>query len=80
MKTFFTTLLVIIYLAVSMGVLMVAMVYPFALSLDDGPPAWTCWILYPVALVVMASQSQVLDWIDTLRREREAKRLNNETP
>ena len=66
MKIFTKRLLVIIYIIASMGILMTAIVYPFALSFNDAPPLWTCWVLYPITLIIMASQQQVLKWADTV--------------
>jgi hypothetical protein len=62
MKIFLKNLLLYFYLVISTGILMTAIVYPFALSFDDGPPLWTCWILYPITLIIMASMQQIIKW------------------
>ena len=64
MKEFGMRLLALCYMMCSMFILMLACVYPFALSFDDGPQLWTCWILYPITLAIMASQKQALKWAD----------------
>ena len=61
MKIFIKNLLFITYITASIGILITAMVYPLALLRDDAPPLWTCWVLYPIALIIMASQHQVLN-------------------
>jgi len=66
MKNLLNRLLVLIYIIFSMSVLMVAIVYPFALAAEDHPPYWTCWILYPVTLVIMATQTKALEWADNV--------------
>ena len=68
MKIFIKRLLVIIYIISSMGILMTAIAYPFALSLNDAPPLWSCWVLYPITLIIIVSQKQVLKWARIKRR------------
>ena len=69
MIVFIKRLLVVVYVMASLGILMLAIVYPFALSFDDSPPLWTCWVLYPLTLIVMVSQQQVLKWANTVMSE-----------
>ena len=64
MKLFLKRLIVMIYIIVSLSILVTAIAYPMALTFEDAPPIWVCWIIYPIALVVIASQSQVLGWAD----------------
>ena len=61
MKNFLKRIGAFIYIISSMGILMTAMVYPFALAFKDGPELWTCWIVYPLTLIVMATQNQMMN-------------------
>ena len=64
MKEFIKRLIAIVYLILSVSILIIAIVYPFALAFKDAPPIWTCFILYPITLIIMASQSQVINYIN----------------
>ncbi len=68
MKTFLNRLLVTIYLLVSVIISITAIAYPVALSCNDAPPFWTCWILYPATLIIIANQSRTMKWADSVLR------------
>lgn len=64
MKTFLNRLLVITYLVSSLSILILGAILPIAFGLGSSIPVWICWILYPLVLIVIASQKQCLDWAD----------------
>lgn len=69
MKTFLNKLLVMIYISCSLMIMMTAIVYPFVLAAKNSPPWWTCFILYPITLIIMASQQKALKWADTIMND-----------
>jgi hypothetical protein len=64
MKQTLNNLLGFTYIILSMAILMAALFYPFALAFKDAPPLWTCFILYPLAIIIMATQKNVLACLD----------------
>lgn len=62
MKTIVIRIIILLYIVTSMAILLTGIAYPFALQFEDAPPIWTCWVLYPSCLVIMASQKDVIEW------------------
>lgn len=64
MKEFLTNIIVILYFIFSMGILMLAIIYPFMIDMKDNPE-WLKWyFIYPLALIICASQNQCLRLIE----------------
>jgi hypothetical protein len=63
-KEFITRLLAISYLIISVFVFGAAIVLPFAMGFEDSPPLWTCFLIYSLTLVLIASQPQVISYIN----------------
>lgn len=63
-KTIFINLLFIIYCITSIFIIGIAMFFPFAIGMKDAPPTWIAWILYPITLVICATQNMVLKYFD----------------
>ena len=59
------TLITITYLLFSIVIYITAIVYPIMLSYENHYPYWTCFILYPITLLLMATQPQAMKWIDS---------------
>ena len=53
-------LLVVSYLIIGVIILILAIVYPLIIGMDDNFPVWSAWLIYPLSVVVIASQSFVL--------------------
>lgn len=63
MKQILFIMLSIIYLAFSLFILMYAMLFPFSIGMKDNPD-WIGWILYPLAIVVMATQNKAINYFE----------------
>lgn len=42
---------------------MYAMLFPFSIGMKDNPD-WIGWILYPLAIVVMATQNKAINYFE----------------
>lgn len=61
MKEFFRNILMIIYFLGSTVILLMGILYPLAYGMKDFPN-WIGWIVYPTALIIMASQNAALKY------------------
>lgn len=61
MKEIAITALFIVYSIVSVFIMGWAILYPLMIGVKDFP-TWSVWIVYPLTILIMASQKKVLDW------------------
>lgn len=63
MKQILLTMLLTVYTAGALFTLGLAMLYPFAFGMKDFP-AWTCWIVYPLTLIIIATMDKVHEFFN----------------
>lgn len=59
MKTFLLNIAFLFYSFSSLAILCIAMAFPFYAGMASAPVLWVAFIIYPLALIVAASQQQV---------------------
>lgn len=64
MKYFLFNLLRILYFLISISVLLLAVILPFAWGAKDCPSIWFIILVYILAVIVAASQEQLINWFD----------------
>lgn len=65
MKRILINMGMIIYLVSSMFILLLAIAIPFMIGMKGFNPI-IAWIVYPLTLLIMASQQQCLKYMDSL--------------
>jgi hypothetical protein len=58
-KLFLSRLLFIVYMLITIGILLTAMIWIIPVLLEV-IPLWTCLIVYPITLIVVASMNQTI--------------------
>lgn len=64
MKKILIKLAMLTYIIGSMFILCMAILFPVGYGMKDFPN-WTGFIIYPLSLLIMASQEEVLNYFDT---------------
>ncbi len=64
MKEFLINIIVILYFILSISILMLTIFYPLIMNMKDNPE-WLKWyFIYPLALIICASQNQCMRLIN----------------
>ena len=64
MKEILTNIIIMLYFCTSLFTLYLAITYPFVMNMKDNP-IWLKWYyIYPLTLLICASQRQCLELID----------------
>jgi len=64
MKNIFIKILMLSYAFSSLFILMYAIVFPFCYGIK-GNPDWIVWFLYPITIVICASQRECIAYFES---------------